>query len=132
MRVKVPETARKGWWRDRESGGDRRAGKPATLTAPAPWLFLVRTACGVFIEFVRRSARGTAQFPFTLGRGVFPLISPDIAGRRHGLACGRHRVMLAAGDSVASRFSPTPRVALSPNPLQVAPHSTRNNFQYVV
>ena len=114
-------------------GGAR---KPPRLTAPAPWLFLIRTGYDVFIEFVRRSARGTAQFPFTLGRGVFPLVSPDIAGRRLGFACGRHRVMLAAGDSdrLPISTSPESKRELSPVPtlLKVVPFPRLKNFQCIV
>jgi len=56
----------------------RQANRTGTL------VFLVRTGHGFLIEFVRRSARGTAQLPFTSGRGVSPLVSPGIAGRRYG------------------------------------------------
>src|SRR6266851_7804715 len=96
MRSEVPARAKEGGWSARESSGDRRVSTPARLTATGTSAFLYEQVMGLY-KVCPAYARGTARCPFTFGRGVFPLVSPDIAERRSGFACSRHRVMLAAG-----------------------------------
>ena len=83
-------------WDDRESGGDRRARTPVTLTARYLKVFLSRfgsyTVCPAWCE------RNRTMSPSLWGAEFFSR-SPDITRRRLGFACGRHHAMLAAGDS---------------------------------